>query len=42
MLETHHLELILEVGWLTQPDMRSEQDECGQVLALFSTIARNC
>jgi len=36
------LELILEVGWLTQPDMKSEQDECGQLLALFSTIARNC
>ncbi len=36
------LELILEVGWLTQTDMKSEYDECGQLLALFSTIAKNC
>jgi len=36
------LELILEVGWLTQADMKSEYDECGQLLALFSTIAKNC
>lgn len=36
------LELILEVGWLTLADMKSEYDECGQLLALFSTIAKNC
>jgi len=36
------LELILEVGWLTEADMKSEYDECGQLLALFSTIAKNC
>jgi len=36
------LELILEVGWLTQADMKSKHAECGQLLAHFSTIAKNC
>ena len=41
--ETHYwLEVILEIGWLTLADIKSEYDECGQLLALFATIAKNC
>jgi four helix bundle protein len=36
------LEVIKETGWLTASDIKEENDECGELLALFSTIARNC
>ena len=36
------LEVINETGWLTASDIKAENDECGELLALFSTIARNC
>jgi hypothetical protein len=36
------LEVILEAGWLNLADIKSEYDECGQLLALFATIAKNC
>jgi len=41
--ENHYwLEVILEACWLTLEDIKSECDECGQLLALFTTIAKNC
>jgi four helix bundle protein len=36
------LEVIKETGWLTASDIKAENDECDELLALFSTIARNC
>jgi len=36
------LELIIEAGWLTAAEINLEYDECSQLLALFSTIAKNC
>jgi four helix bundle protein len=36
------LELIVEAGWLSPADINAEYDECCQLLALFSTIAKNC
>ena len=36
------LELIIEAGWLTAAEINVEYDECSQLLALFSTIAKNC
>lgn len=36
------LELIVEASWLSAADMNAEYDECGQLLALFSTIGKNC
>jgi four helix bundle protein len=36
------LEVIKETGWLTASDIKAENDECGELLALFSSIARNC
>jgi four helix bundle protein len=36
------LSIIIEVGWLSEMDMKDEFEECGQLLALFSSIARNC
>jgi four helix bundle protein len=36
------LELIPEAGWLSATDTNAERDECGQLLALFATIAKNC
>jgi len=36
------LELIIEAGWLTAAEIKVEYDECSQLLALFSTIAKNC
>jgi four helix bundle protein len=36
------LEVVMEAGWLKASDMKYEYDECGQLLALFATIAKNC
>jgi four helix bundle protein len=36
------LEIITEAGWIKNMGISKEYDECGQLLALFSTIARNC
>jgi four helix bundle protein len=36
------LEVIKEIGWFAEADIKAENDECGELLALFSTIARNC
>lgn len=36
------LDVIVEVRWLSFPDIKAEHEECGQLLALFSTIAKNC
>jgi len=36
------LSIIIEVGWFSEMDMKDEFEECGQLLALFSSIARNC
>jgi four helix bundle protein len=36
------LEVIKETGWFAEADIKAESDECGELLALFSTIARNC
>jgi four helix bundle protein len=36
------LELIAEAGWLSAASLNAEYDECGQLLALFSTIGKNC
>jgi four helix bundle protein len=36
------LEVIQETGWFVEADIKAEDDECGELLALFSTIARNC
>jgi four helix bundle protein len=36
------LELIIEAGWLTAAEINVEYDECSQLLALFSTFAKNC
>ena len=36
------LELIIEAGWLTAAEIKVEYDECSQLLALFSTFAKNC
>jgi four helix bundle protein len=36
------LELIREAGWLSATDTNAERDECGQLLAHFATIAKNC
>ena len=36
------LELIGESGWLTEAHLKSVNDECGELLALFSSIARSC
>ena len=36
------LELVVEAGWANQQDLGRESDECRQLLALFSSIAKNC
>jgi len=36
------LEVILGVGWLNSADIKAEHDECTQLLALFTSIAKNC
>jgi four helix bundle protein len=36
------LELIIETGWLGAAEINDECNECSQLLALFSTIAKNC
>ena len=36
------LEVVKETGWFAEADIKAESDECGELLALFSTIARNC
>jgi hypothetical protein len=36
------LEVVMKAGWLKPFDMKYEYDECGQLLALFATIAKNC
>jgi hypothetical protein len=36
------LDVIVEVGWLDFSNIKAEHEECGQLLALFSTIAKNC
>jgi four helix bundle protein len=36
------LDVIVAVGWLNFSDIKAEHDECGQLLALFATIAKNC
>ena len=36
------LELITETGWLGAAEINDECNECSQLLALFSTIAKNC
>jgi len=36
------LELIIEAGWLTAAEIKVEYDECSQLLAIFSTFAKNC
>ena len=36
------LELIIETGWLDAAEINDECNECSQLLALFSTIAKNC
>ena len=36
------LEVIAEAGWKHQLDIAAESDECRQLLALFSSIAKSC
>jgi four helix bundle protein len=36
------LEVIAEAGWTHQLDIVAESDECRQLLALFSSIAKSC
>ena len=36
------LEVIKETGWFAEAGLKAESDECGELLALFSSIARNC
>jgi four helix bundle protein len=36
------LEVVIEAGWAHRQDIASESDECRQLLALFSSIAKNC
>jgi four helix bundle protein len=36
------IDVIVGVGWLDSAEIKAEHDECGQLLALFSTIAKNC
>lgn len=36
------LEIVKETGWLTEAEIKAGADECGELLALFSTIARSC
>jgi four helix bundle protein len=36
------LEVIKETGWFAESGIKAENAECGELLALFSTIAKNC
>jgi four helix bundle protein len=35
------LEMIIEVGWLTREDMMFEYEECGELLAIFTSIGKS-
>ena len=35
------LEMIIEVGWLTQVDLKWEYQECSELLAIFTSIGKN-
>ena len=35
------LEVIIEVKWLSWEDVKSEYDECRELLAIFTTIGKN-
>jgi four helix bundle protein len=34
------LEMIIEVGWLTQVDLKWEYKECSELLAIFTSIGK--
>ena len=36
------LEVIKETGWFAEAGLKAENAECGELLALLSTIAKNC
>jgi four helix bundle protein len=36
------LDLIVGVGWLDSTAIKAEHEECAQLLALFTSIAKNC
>ena len=35
------LEMIIEVGWLTQEDLMFEYEECSELLAIFTSIGKS-
>jgi four helix bundle protein len=35
------IEVIAETGWLTWSQLKSEYEECAELLAIFSTIGKN-
>ena len=35
------MEVIVEAGWLTWPQLKGEFEECTELLAIFTTIGKN-
>ncbi|HAN19312.1 MAG: hypothetical protein A2X13_01425 [Bacteroidetes bacterium GWC2_33_15] len=35
------LEIIMEIGWIKSDDLKSEYDESGELLAIFTSIGNN-
>jgi four helix bundle protein len=35
------MEVIVEAGWLTWPQLKSEFEECTELLAIFTAIGKN-
>jgi four helix bundle protein len=36
------LEIISDLQWLTQEQLKSESDECSELLAIFTSISKKC
>jgi four helix bundle protein len=36
------LDIIVGAGWLDSAEIKAEHEECAQLLALFTSIAKNC
>jgi len=34
--------MVVELGWLSKEDVKFEFKECGELLAIFSSIGRKC
>jgi four helix bundle protein len=34
------LEVIAQMGWLTQDQLKAESEECGELLAIFTSIGK--